>query len=134
MIGNRSSSASLCSRPATKAALDQAFTSKLSRLGASLLDDYAVHGQQGEAVVCSVSFALKPLTDAPDAAIGGAPTTAADVQGYAMAFAMMPNLMAYSQINPGQPLVQRLTYRVNKTLDDRVLVTVVDFPGARNLR
>lgn len=54
--------------------------------------------------------------------------------GYAMAFAMMPNLMAYSQINPGQPLVQRLTYRVNKTLDDRVLVTVVDFPGARNLR
>jgi hypothetical protein len=77
---------------------------------------------------------VKPLTGAPDAAIGEAPRTAAEVEGYAMAFAMLPNLTVYSQTNPGQPLVQRVTYRVNKTVDDRVLVTVVDFPGLRNLR
>jgi diacylglycerol kinase family enzyme len=41
---------------------------------------------------------------------------------------MLPNLAVYAQTNPGQPLVQRLTYRVNKTLDDRVVVT-----GLRNL-
>jgi hypothetical protein len=54
-----------------------------------------------------------------------------------MSFALLDcasNLVVYSQTDPGKPLVQRVTYRVTKTLDDRVLVTIVDFPGARNLR
>ena len=84
--------------------------------------------------LCSVSFSIKPITDTPEAAMGAPPVTAADVQGYAIAMAMLPNLMVHAQTNPGQPLVQRVSYRASKTADGQVLVTVMDFPGARNLR
>ena len=134
LIAGGSSSGSLCARAETKTALNETFIAKLPKLGASLMDDYAALGQQSEAVVCSVSFSLKPLTNESLEAIGQAPQTAAEAQSYALGVAMVPNLMAHAQTNPGQPLIQRLTYRVNKTLDGRVLVTVVDFPGARNLR
>ena len=63
LAGGGHSAASLFSQSATKAVLDQEFISKLSGLGARLSDDFTVHGKQGEAVVCSVSFELKPLTN-----------------------------------------------------------------------
>jgi hypothetical protein len=54
--------AGLCSRSSTRAAIIEAYISKLSQLGASRRDDFVVHGKQGGAVLCSISFELKPLT------------------------------------------------------------------------
>lgn len=62
------------------------------------------------------------------------PTNAAEVESQAMTSLMLPNLLVHASTNPGQPLIQRITYRVNKTLDGRALVAVLDFPGARSLR
>lgn len=134
LVGHDTSPASLCIRSATKAALDQDFISKLSRLGARLKSDYALQGRQGEAVVCSVSFELMPLTKESMAALDKdyhEPTTVAEAERDALTALMLPNMLVHASGNPGQPLVQRITYRVNETLDGRVLVTVVSFPGAR---
>jgi hypothetical protein len=137
LAGGGHSAASLCSESATKAVLDHEFISKLSGLGARLSDDFTVHGKQGEAVVCSVSFELKPLTRESVAQMDKdykEPTNAAEVESQAMTSLMLPNLLVHASTDPGQPLIQRITYRVNKTLDGRALVAVLDFPGARSLR
>lgn len=134
LSGRDASPASLCSRSSTVAALNQEFTSKLSQLGARLSYDFVVHGKQGEAVVCSVSFELKPLTRESMAEMDKnykEPTNAAEVESQALTSLMLPNLLVHASMNPGQPLVQRITYRVNQTLNGRVLVTLVNFPGAR---
>jgi len=134
IFGGGSSPAKLCARPEAVQALNDAFVAKLSKLGASLMNDYGALGQQGEAIVCSVSFSLKPLTSESMKAIDQGPQNAVEAAGHALVFSMKPNLMMHAQTKPGQPLVQRVTYQVNRTLDDRVLVTVVDFPGLRKLR
>jgi hypothetical protein len=127
-----SSPVNLCARKDTRAALDRDFISNLSKLDARLMDDYAVMGRQGEATICSVSFVLPPLTkermQALDDQMPRAPTEA---MSYVLTMLVVPNLMIHAATNPGQPLVQRLTYKVNKTVDDRVIVDITDFPGFR---
>ena len=84
--------------------------------------------------MCSVSFELKPLTRESMAEMDKnykEPTTAAEVESQAFTSLMLPNLLAHASMNPGKPLVQRITYRVNRTVDGDALVTVVNFPGAR---
>jgi hypothetical protein len=134
IIGGRSTTASHCSSSLTVAELNRVFTSKLSRLGGSLLGDYAVHGQRGNDLICSVSFRLKPATGNPEEAIGTTPTTPAEFETYTWAMAMLPNLMVAAATAPGLPLVQRVTYRVAQTATGGADVTVIDFPGIRNLR
>jgi hypothetical protein len=89
-------------------------------------------GRQGEAIICSVSFVLPPLTkermQTLDDQMPRAPTEA---MSYVLTMLVVPNLMIHTATNPGQPLVQRLTYKVNKTVDDRVIVDITDFPGFR---
>jgi hypothetical protein len=132
LIFSRSSPVNLCARKDSRAALDRDFISNLSKLGASLMDDYAVMGRQGEATICSVSFVLPPLTKermlALDDRMPRAPTEA---MSYVLTMLVVPNLMIHTATNPGQPLVQRLTYKVNKTIDDHVIVDITDFPGFR---
>ena len=135
LIGRDSSPARLCSRSSTTAAINDAYISKLSQLGARLRDDYVVHGKQGEAVLCSVSFELKPLTRESMAQMDKdykESTNATEVERQAFTSLMLPNLLVHASTNPSQPLVQRITYRVNQTVDSRSLVTLVSFPGARN--
>lgn len=135
LIGRSSSPASICSRSSTTAAINEAYISRLSQLGASLRDDFVVHGKQGEAVLCSVSFELKPLTRESMAQMDKdykEPSNAAEAERQAFTSLMLPNLLVHASTNPGQPLVQRMTYRVNEALDGSVLVTVVSFPGSRN--
>ena len=135
--GGGHSAASLCSQAATKAVLDQEFISKLSGLGARLSDDFTVHGKQGEAVVCSVSFELKPLTKESVAQMEKdykEPTNAAEAERQALTSLMLPNLLVRASANPGQPLIQRISYRVNRTIDGRALVEVLNFPGGRGSR
>lgn len=134
MISSWSSPANLCVRRDTKAALNRDFISNLSKLDASLMDDYAVMGRQGEATICSVSFVLPPLTKERMQAFekdDQRPRAATEAASYFLTMLVMPNLMVHAATNPGQPLVQRLTYKVNKTLDDRVFVDITDFPGFR---
>ena len=98
------------------------------------MDDYAVMGRQGEATICSVSFVLPPLTKERMQAFekdDQRPRAATEAASYFLTMLVMPNLMVHAATNPGQPLVQRLTYKVNKTLDDRVFVDITDFPGFR---
>jgi hypothetical protein len=134
LIFSRSSPVNLCARKDTRAALDRDFISNLSRLDASLMDDYAVMGRQGEATICSVSFVLPPLTKERMQAFekdDQRPRATTEAASYFLTMLVMPNLMVHAATNPGQPLVQRLTYKVNKTLDDRVFVDITDFPGFR---
>lgn len=135
LIGHGSSPAGLCSQSSTTAAINEAYISKLSQLGARLRDDFVVHGKQGEAVLCSVSFELKPLTRESMARMDKdykEPTNAAEVERQALTSLMLPNLLAYTSTNPGQPLVKTITYRVNTTIDGRPVVTLVNFPGSRS--
>jgi hypothetical protein len=137
LAGGGQSAASLCSQPATKAVLDQEFISKLSGLGAPLSDDFTVHGKQGEAVVCSVSFELKLLTKESVAQIDKdykEPTNAAEAGRQALTSLLLPNRLMHASASPGQPLIQRISYRANRTLDGGVLVEVLNFPGARGPR
>src|SRR3954466_11483762 len=53
IVGSRSAPSNLCSDRKTVAELERVFISKLSRLGGSLLDDFSVHGQRGNDLVCS---------------------------------------------------------------------------------
>jgi hypothetical protein len=134
LIFSRSSPVSLCVRKDTKAALNRDFISNLTKLDASLMDDYAVMGQQGEATICSVSFVLPPLTKERMQALDNdyqKPRETTEAASYFLTMLVVPNLMVHAATNPGQPLVQRLTYKVNKTLDDRVFVDITDFPGFR---
>jgi hypothetical protein len=137
LAGGGHSAASLCSQSATKAVLDREIISKLSGLGARLSDDFTVHSKQGEAVVCSVSFELKPLTEESMAQMDKEykePTNAAEAERQALTSLMLPYLLLHAGTNPGQPLVQRISYRVNSTLDGRVLVEALDFPGTGGSR
>lgn len=59
-------------------------------------------------------------------------TDAAEAERDALTALMLPNMLVHAGINPGQPLVQRITYRITETLDGRMLVTVLSFPGTRN--
>jgi hypothetical protein len=134
LIGRGSSPAGLCSRSSTTAAINEAYVSKLSQLGARLRDDFVVHGKQGEAVLCSVSFELKPLTRESMAQMDKdykEPTNATEVEQQALRSLMLPSLLVHAGTNPGEPLVQRITYRVNQTVDGRPVVTLVNFPGSR---
>jgi len=134
LIFSQSSPVNLCERKDTRAALDRDFISNLSKLDASLMDDYAVMGRQGEATICSVSFVLPPLTKERMQALDNdyqKPREATEAASYFLTMLVVPNLMVHAATNPGQPLVQRLTYKVNKTLDDRVFVDITDFPGFR---
>ena len=134
IIGRGSSPAGLCSQSSTTAAINETYISKLSQLGARLRDDFVVHGKQGEAVLCSVSFELKPLTRESMAQMDKdykEPANAAEVERQALTSLMLPNLLIHASTNPGQPLIQRVTYRVNSTVGGRPLVTLVDFPGRR---
>ena len=81
----------------------------------------------------SRAFALSIALPVAAAAalVGAAPATAAERETYVWAMALLPNLMATS---PGQPLVQRVTYQVAQTASGSPLVTILDFPGIRNLR
>ena len=135
LIGRGSSPAGLCSQSSTTAAINEAYISKLSQLGPRLRDDFVVHGKQGEAVLCSVSFELKPLTRESMAQMDKdykEPSNAAEGERQALTSLMLPSLLVHASTNPGQPLVQRITYRVNQTVDGRTLVTLVGFPGARS--
>lgn len=137
LAGGGHSAASLCSQLATKAVLDQEFISKLSGLGARLSDDFTVHGKQGEAIVCSVSFELASLTKESMARMDKdyrEPMNAAEAERQALTSLMLPSLLVHASASPGQPLIQRISYRVNRTLDGRVLVEVLNFPGGRNSR
>ncbi len=134
LIVSRSSPANVCERTDTKAALNRDFISNLSKLDASLMDDYAVMGRQGEATICSVSFVLPPLTKERMQVLDNdyqKPRDVTEAASYFLTMLVVPNLMVHAATNPGQPLIQRLTYKVNKTLDDRVFVDITDFPGFR---
>lgn len=137
LVGGGNSAASLCSQPATKQVLDHEVISKLSGLGARLSDDFTVHGKQGEAIVCSVSFELKPLTKESVAQMDKdykEPTNAAEAERQVLTSLMLTNLLVHASANPGQPLSQRISYRVNRTLDGRALVEIINFPGSRSSR
>jgi hypothetical protein len=134
LIFSRLSPASLCARKDTRAALERDFISNLSKLDASLMDDYAVMGRQGESTICSVSFVLPALTKERMQALDTdyqRPRQATEAASYFLTMLVVPNLMVHAATNPGQPLIQRVTYKVNKTLDDRVFVDITDFPGFR---
>ncbi|QUS40701.1 hypothetical protein RPMA_19090 [Tardiphaga alba] len=134
VIAGRSTTSNLCSKTKTVAELHRVFTSKLSRLGGKLLDDFAVHGKRGNDLICSVSFALAAAKGNPEEVIGSAPTTPAEMETYTWAMAMLPNVMVAAATSPGKPLVQRLTYQVAETASGSIAVRILDFPGAKNLR
>ena len=99
--------------------------------------DLRVFETQGEAIVCSVSSELKPLTKERVAQMDKdyrEPTNAAEAERQALTSLILPDLLVHASTDPGQPLIQRITYRINKTLDGCALVAVLDFPGARSLR
>lgn len=133
-LGGGSSPASLCKSSATTAALNEQFIKKLPTRNAALMADYAALGQRGEGIVCSVSFSFQ-LKEAPAETDSTNETNPpADLESVAMMTAMIPDIMIHAHTNPGQPFVGRITYQVNRTLNDNVVVTLIDFPGARNLR